>query len=169
MDFFFSFFSMLGILTFQAPPALSGRLPSFKTQQWHISLLHFLDPDVLTGREQSKALTFPHAQKNIHFSFPCLHFRWQSPFIIGRSCIYFLLLSQTKTGRGAKSKITLVNTRVGYSAHEDNGVQSNFPYKNQEGPVGLEGHPVGVQRTACDPNDSTCCCFAAFLIYLQAT
>lgn len=80
--------------------------------------------------------------------------------------IYFYLYSQTKTGRGAKNKNTLVNTRVGYSAHEDDSVQSNFPYKNQEGPVGLEGHPVGVQRTASDHNGGTSCCFTAFLVYL---
>lgn len=106
---------------------------------------------------------------SIHFSFPCLHFRWQSPFIMvryGNSCIYFYLYSQTKIGRNTKDNI-LINTRVSYSAHEYNSVQSNFPDENQEGPVGLEGHPVQVQRTTSDANDGTCCSFTAFLIYLQ--
>lgn len=161
---------MRGLPRFQAPPALSGCLPSFKMKQWHISLLHFLDPDVFAGREQLKASFYQMPNSiSIHFSFPCLRFRWQSPFVIvryGSSCIYFYFYSQTKIGRTIKDNI-LVNTRVGYSAHEDNSVQSNFPDKNQEGPVGLEGHSAGVQRTASNANDGTCCCFTAFLVYLQ--
>ena len=128
------------------------------------------DPDVFTSREKLKASLYQMPSSiSIHFSFPCLHFRWQSPFIIvryGNSCIYFYLYSQTKIGRNTKDNI-LINTRVGYSAHEYDSVQSNFPDENQEGPVGLEGHPVQVQRTTSDANDGTCCSFTAFLIYLQ--
>lgn len=56
----------------------------------------------------------------------------------------FTSVHKPKIGRGAKNKNILLNTRVGYSAHEDNSVQRNFSYKNQERPVGLESHPVGV-------------------------
>lgn len=64
--------------------------------------------------------------------------RWQS-------YLFLLLFTNTKVGKGAKIKNILVHTRISHSPHEYNSVQCNFPYKNQEGPVGLEGHPIGVQ------------------------
>lgn len=62
----------------------------------------------------------------------------------------------------------LVNTRVGHPAHEDDRVQSDFPNENQEGPVGLEDHPVVVERAAGDADGRAGCCFAAFLVHLWA-
>lgn len=83
--------------------------------------------------------------------------------------LFLLLFTNTKIGKGAKIKTLLVHTRISHSPHEYNSVQSNFPYKYQEGPVGLEGHPIGIQWTASNHDSSTRCCFTAFLIHLQVT
>lgn len=63
--------------------------------------------------------------------------RWQ-PYL-------FLLLVTNSKRKRSKSKTVFVHTRVSHSPHEQNSVQSNFPDKDQEGPVGLEGHPAWVQ------------------------
>lgn len=57
--------------------------------------------------------------------------------------------SRGRGGRGEALRAPL-RARVGYSAHEDNGVEGGFPDEKKEGPVGIEDYSVHGEGTAGD-------------------
>lgn len=68
---------------------------------------------------------------------------------LGFAAIPYCPLSRGRKGRSKALRAPL-GARIGYSAHEDNGVEGSFPDEKQEGPVGIEDFSVHGEGTAGD-------------------
>ena len=61
------------------------------------------------------------------------------------------LLPLLRGGEGRSEALTApLGARIGYSAHEDKGVEGGFPDEEQEGPVGVEDYSVHGEGAAGD-------------------